>query len=499
MFELLAAVAPSLPLQILALVPLGAVSVTFAAGVNSSMQLAASPEMRGRVMSLYSVVFLGSTPIGAPLVGWLAEVASPRAGLALGGAAALVAAVGARAAYARHGEGILPTSHARRFRFGLIVPSSNVTMETEIPALLREREERGFTFHSSRMRMRQVTPEELQSMNEQTSRAAAELADARCDVVATACLVALMAQGPGYHCTAEDQIREVLRAEGAAAPVVSSAGALLDGLRALGATRIAMVTPYEKPLTRKVADYIEAGGVEVHDALSLEVADNQAVAALDPADLQEHWKRLDLTGCDALVLSACVQMPSLASIDPVERECGLPVLSAATATTFAMLDAVGLAHTHPARRAPAVRRGRRARLSLSERHAGRHARLDEPRAVRGDALAERLAQRLRVGHASARHAVALGHRGDLERRQVEAGRAGDLLDLAEPLEDRVLLVAQDQEGDRHVVGGRGPQPLDRVLRRALAEHAHDRPVGLGHLHADRRPGSAKPSPPPAVK
>jgi hypothetical protein len=53
---------------------------------------------------------MGSTPIGAPLVGWLAEVASPRAGLALGGAAALVAAAGARFAYARYGEGILRTS-----------------------------------------------------------------------------------------------------------------------------------------------------------------------------------------------------------------------------------------------------------------------------------------------------------------------------------------------------------------------------------------------------
>jgi maleate isomerase len=214
-------------------------------------------------------------------------------------------------------------------------------METEIPALLRGREE-AFTFHSSRMRMRNVTPEELQAMNEQTARAATELADARCDVVATACLVALMAQGPGYHCTAEDQIRDVLQAEGAPAPVVSSAGALLDGLRSLGATKIAMVTPYEEPLTRKVAAYIEAGGVEVHDALSLAVSDNQAVAALDPADLQEHWKRLDLSGCDALVLSACVQMPSLPSIDPVEQASGLPVLSAATATTFAMLDALGL-------------------------------------------------------------------------------------------------------------------------------------------------------------
>jgi maleate isomerase len=214
-------------------------------------------------------------------------------------------------------------------------------METEIPALLRERDE-DFTFHSSRMRMRSVTPEELRAMNEQTARAATELADARCDVIATACLVALMAQGPGYHCTAEDAISRVLREEDALVPVVSSAGALLDGLRALGASRIAMVTPYEKPLTKLVAEYIEAGGIEVHDALSLEVSDNQAVAALDPLELQEHWKRLDLTGCDALVLSACVQMPSLPSIDPVERACGLPVLSAATATTFAMLDALGL-------------------------------------------------------------------------------------------------------------------------------------------------------------
>ena len=52
--------------------------------------------MRGRVMALYSVVFLGSTPIGAPLVGWLAEVAGPRAGLVLGAVAALAPRSAAR-------------------------------------------------------------------------------------------------------------------------------------------------------------------------------------------------------------------------------------------------------------------------------------------------------------------------------------------------------------------------------------------------------------------
>ena len=95
--ELGAAAAPTLLTQALILAPLGAASVTFAAGVNSSMQLAAAGPSRGRVMSLYSVVFLGSTPIGAPLVGWLAQAHGPRAGLVLGALAAL--ATGAAAAW----------------------------------------------------------------------------------------------------------------------------------------------------------------------------------------------------------------------------------------------------------------------------------------------------------------------------------------------------------------------------------------------------------------
>ena len=93
--RLIAAAAPTLPLEAIALVPLGAASVTFAAGVNSSLQLAADPAMRGRVMALYSMVFLGSTPIGGPIAGWLSEAIDPRAALVLAGVAGVVAAIGA--------------------------------------------------------------------------------------------------------------------------------------------------------------------------------------------------------------------------------------------------------------------------------------------------------------------------------------------------------------------------------------------------------------------
>lgn len=100
-FTLIVAVAPTLTLAMIALVPLGAAAVVFAAGINSTLQLEVEPAMRGRVMALYSVVFLGSTPIGGPLVGWISQAADPRIALALGGAAALLAGMVARTAFAR--------------------------------------------------------------------------------------------------------------------------------------------------------------------------------------------------------------------------------------------------------------------------------------------------------------------------------------------------------------------------------------------------------------
>jgi maleate isomerase len=236
-------------------------------------------------------------------------------------------------------------------RVGLLVPSSNTTIETEVPAMLRARErvrpEDEFTFHSARLRMADVTPEALRAMNDETERATAELADLRPDVVATACLVAIMAQGPGSHRAAEAEIESILEREHAPAPVVSSAGALVDALHALGARRIGIVAPYLQELTRLVVVYFEDAGIEVVDAISLEVPENRAVAALDPHDLEQHWRRLDLRGCEALVLSACVQMRSLEVLKEAERRSGLPTVSAATATTWAILRALDLEPVAP--------------------------------------------------------------------------------------------------------------------------------------------------------
>ncbi|WP_071394204.1 maleate cis-trans isomerase family protein [Bacillus tuaregi] len=234
----------------------------------------------------------------------------------------------------------------KNYRIGLVVPSSNTTMETEIPAMLQRKQqieqEISFTFHSSRMRMQKVTKEELKLMDIESDRCAVELSDARCNVLAYACLVAIMCQGPGYHMESEQRLFNQTKQNQAPTPIVSSAGALIEGIQALGAKKVAIITPYMKPLTKQVIDYIEASGIQVTDSISLEIPDNLEVGRQNPMRLVEVVKNLDTSQADAVVLSACVQMPSLEAIQIVEDEIGKPVLSASVATVYKILKTLEL-------------------------------------------------------------------------------------------------------------------------------------------------------------
>ncbi|WP_129116052.1 maleate cis-trans isomerase family protein [Halegenticoccus tardaugens] len=231
------------------------------------------------------------------------------------------------------------------FRVGLIVPSSNVTMETEIPTMLNDRPDHfgeQFTFHSSRMRMQSVTQEELENMDDQSERSATLLSDAHCDVLAYACLIGIMAQGAGYHEESEAKLHERTVENDAEAPIVTSAGALVRAMDRLDAERVTLIAPYIEELTQTVIDYFESSGVDVVDYETLECPDNLEVARLDQRNLLDIADGLETNNSDALVLSSCVQMPSLASIQAAEDRFGLPVFSAATATTYEILDQLGL-------------------------------------------------------------------------------------------------------------------------------------------------------------
>ncbi len=228
------------------------------------------------------------------------------------------------------------------YRIGLVVPSSNVTVETEMPALLQRHRSARFSFHSTRMRMHTVSPEELRAMNAQRGRCVDEIGDAGVDAVLYACLVALMAQGAGEHQRTESAVVEQLAERGLTPRVTSSAGALVHALRATGAERVALVMPYLRPVAELVVAYVEAEGLTVTGWRALEVADNAEVGCIAGDRVLDAARSLDLAGTDALVVSACVQMPSLPLVQRAEDEFGLPVLSAATAGAFTLLDQLGL-------------------------------------------------------------------------------------------------------------------------------------------------------------
>jgi maleate isomerase len=197
-----------------------------------------------------------------------------------------------------------------------------------------------FTFHSSRAVLHEVTKESLDRMVDDGERCARELSDARVDALVYACLIAVMAQGAGAHDAVEARLAEAARSNGAPMPVISSAGALVRAVHRLPATRVAIITPYVQSLTQLVVDYLAANEIEVVDAISLKVSNNVAVGRLDPQQLIPLARRLDTSNADAVILSACVQMPSLPVIERVEQELGIPVLSAATATVFDLLGAI---------------------------------------------------------------------------------------------------------------------------------------------------------------
>src|SRR5580692_10170062 len=132
---LAAAAAPSLTLELAALVFVGYGSITFNSMAKTTLQLAAKPEMRGRVMALWALAWLGSTPIGAPIVGWVGQTVGARWALVIGGAAALICGILALPALTRIDRRTRPMSSLPEVRYNERDPDEQTEEPDEQPAL----------------------------------------------------------------------------------------------------------------------------------------------------------------------------------------------------------------------------------------------------------------------------------------------------------------------------------------------------------------------------
>lgn len=203
---------------------------------------------------------------------------------------------------------------------GLIIPSTNTTALKELTELLPNME-----FQTAPVHLVNVTKEELSKLNESVVEAALTINNS--DMLVSVCLVATMLS-PGGHTSVE---LDILKATNCPR-VTSSAGALIRHLQSNNYTKVAMIAPYSDELTLDVISYFNNYNITVVDYINFNIIDNDKVAKIPTLKIIDAVRSLNLTDVEAIIVSACVQMPSLEALRTIESD--IPLVSAMQATAY---------------------------------------------------------------------------------------------------------------------------------------------------------------------
>jgi maleate isomerase len=182
-----------------------------------------------------------------------------------------------------------------------------------------------------------VTVESLQEMVDSARfrEAAIELADAGVGAIAFACTSASLLLGPGFD-------RELAtRLEAATStPATTTATAMLDALRALGAQRVSVGAPYEEEITSRERDFLVAAGFEVAAIEGLGLRRDREIGSVTFDQVRALARRVGSADSDAVFLS-CTNMAALPLLAELEEELGRPVITSNAATIWSLLAKVG--------------------------------------------------------------------------------------------------------------------------------------------------------------
>jgi len=222
----------------------------------------------------------------------------------------------------------------RTLRIGTIVPVSNTTNEVEFNRF----KPAGVTVHFTRVPLEaDPAADDFRSMLGAAGRAAEELAATGADVINYGCTSGSMA------CPSDRLLGAIETASGK--PALSTAGAILDALAALGLKRIAMATPYVDATNEKERGFIERHGFEVSAIKGLGLGGSleriQMISRIPPADVYAHAKSVDSTDAEALLI-CCTDFGTADVVQPLEDELGKPVISSNTASFWAALRRAGI-------------------------------------------------------------------------------------------------------------------------------------------------------------
>jgi len=217
-------------------------------------------------------------------------------------------------------------------RLGLIVPSSNTTMESEFHEMLPK----GFTVHAGRLGLREVTVRELADMEEKIEEEAQKLADAHVNVIGYGCTAGSLFRGLGHDKMIEERIE---RASGI--PAVATAGAVVEALKALNIRKVAVATPYIDEVNSLEDRFLSANGFQVVDLKGLQIKDNIKIGKLGGQVAYKLVMELRHGEADGIFIS-CTNFPTIESIEKLEKALEKPLISSNTATLWAMLMRCGV-------------------------------------------------------------------------------------------------------------------------------------------------------------
>lgn len=218
--------------------------------------------------------------------------------------------------------------HGWRARIGLIVPSSNTTMEEEFRGALP----RGVSLHVARVKLRKVNLEELGEMEKYVESAAGTLADAGVDIIAYGCTTGSLVGGVGYD---EMIARKIEEAVGVKA--VPTARAVVEALRHLGVERISLATPYIEEVNRREEEFLRGNGFSVVSIKGLEIEENIEIGKQVPETVYRLGKSADHPDAEGLFIS-CTNLRTFEVLEALEADLGKPVISSNSATLWALLE-----------------------------------------------------------------------------------------------------------------------------------------------------------------
>jgi maleate isomerase len=216
-------------------------------------------------------------------------------------------------------------------RIGLLVPSSNTTVEPEFYRALPA----SVTLHTARLFLTEITPEAILKMVEDLERQSRLLASAEVDVIVMGATAPSFLKGAGYD-------REVMAriAKATGKPATTTSTALLRALRFLDAKRIVLGSAYTDKVNAIAQAFLEANGLKVVAARGLGMVDNLAVGRLGPESAYELARDAARADADAVVL-ACTNWRSMDVIERLERELGKPVVSTTQVSVWDALRLIG--------------------------------------------------------------------------------------------------------------------------------------------------------------